>query len=182
MFMLGAHLVSRYTNGSYADFVTERIFRPLRMSSTTFWPSEAQRSGKLTERWTKDGRLIPFWFDDEMTVLKGGPGGVISSAEDLVKWLAVWLNKGVDPVSGQTIFPESVYEAVTTAHWVSSGRPKPGEGIVGYGMGWFVGSYGGINVSLPSSVCLSIDSTIPDRLPWWRNSWPFDPDGVRARA
>ncbi|TFK90155.1 beta-lactamase/transpeptidase-like protein [Polyporus arcularius HHB13444] len=145
MFMLGAHLVSRYTNGSYADFVTERIFRPLRMSSTTFWPSEAQRSGKLTERWTKDGRLIPFWFDDEMTVLKGGPGGVISSAEDLVKWLAVWLNKGVDPLSGQTIFPESVYEAVTTAHWVSSGRPKPGEGIVGYGMGWFVGSYGGIN-------------------------------------
>ncbi|RPD64202.1 beta-lactamase/transpeptidase-like protein [Lentinus tigrinus ALCF2SS1-7] len=145
MFMLGAHLVSQYTNGSYVDFVVGRIFKPLGMSSTTFWPSEAQRSGKLTERWTKDGRLIPFWFDDEMTLLKAGPGGIISSAEDMVKWLSVWLNKGVDPVSGETIFPEEVYDAVTTAHWISSGRPKPNEGIVGYGMGWFVGNHGGIN-------------------------------------
>ncbi|KAI0708815.1 beta-lactamase/transpeptidase-like protein [Cerioporus squamosus] len=145
MFMLGAYLVSHYTNGSYVDFVAERILNPLGMSSTTFWPSEAQRSGKLTERWTKDGRLIPFWFDDGMTILKAGPGGIISSAEDMVKWLAVWLNKGVDPASGKTVFPESVYDAVTTAHWVSSGRAKAGEGIVGYGMGWFVGTYSGIN-------------------------------------
>ena len=147
MFMLGAHIVSQYTNGTYADFATERIFKPLGMSSTTFWPSEAQSSGKLTERWTKDGRLIPFWFNDEMTALKAGPGGIMSSAEDMVKWLVVWLNKGIDPVSERTLFPEEVYSEVTTAHWISSGSPKPREGIVGYGMGWFVGNYDGIHVS-----------------------------------
>ena len=145
--MLGAHLVSHYAGVPYHEYATERIFKPLKMSSTTFLPSVARRSGLLTDSWTPDGRRIPFWFTDDMVHLKAGAGGIISSADDMVKWLAVWLNEGVDPVSGQTIFPRSVYEAVTTAQRVVYGRQSLyGGGIVGYGMGWMRWQHGGIEV------------------------------------
>ena len=54
------------------------------MSSTTFLPSEAVASGEMAHSWTKQGRRIPQWFTDEMTELNAGPGGIISSAEDMV--------------------------------------------------------------------------------------------------
>ncbi|KAI0351246.1 beta-lactamase/transpeptidase-like protein [Trametes cingulata] len=148
MYMLGAYLVAKYANQSYASFATERIFKRLNMTASTCSPAEAHASGKLTHTWTKDGRRIPFWFTEEMAELSAGAGGVISSAEDMVKWLSVWLNEGVDPVSGETVIPHSAYEAVTTAQHVVAGRPSPdyGPGILGYGMGWTRWTYRGIEV------------------------------------
>ncbi|KAH9925622.1 beta-lactamase/transpeptidase-like protein [Epithele typhae] len=148
MYMLGAHLVAQYSGMSYADFLSTRIFGRLHMNDTTIWLSVAQRSGKLAHSWNKDGRRIPFWFNDGSVIFGAGAGGVISSAEDMVKWLAVWLNKGVDPVSNQMLFPESVYEATTTARWVAKGQPSAplGASILGYGMGWERWSYGSVDV------------------------------------
>ncbi|KAI0655708.1 beta-lactamase/transpeptidase-like protein [Cubamyces menziesii] len=137
MYMLGAHIIETYSGLPYQDFVAERVFKPLNMSTSTLWPSEATSSGLFTDTWTKDGRRIPFWFTDEISQVNAGPGGVISSAEDMVKWLAVLLNHGVHPVSGETIIPRSVYDATTTARHVVHGRPtEPYGSIVGYGMGW----------------------------------------------
>ncbi|KAI0363941.1 beta-lactamase/transpeptidase-like protein [Pilatotrama ljubarskyi] len=148
MYMLGAHIIAKYANQSYAAFVTERLFNLLNMSSSTYAPSEAQASGKLTHTWTKHGRRIPFWFTEDMTEISAGAGGVISSAEDMVKWLSAWLNEGVDPISGDKVIPHGVYEAVTTAQHVISGHPTPtyGAGILGYGMGWMRWTYRDIEV------------------------------------
>ncbi|KAI0334281.1 beta-lactamase/transpeptidase-like protein [Cubamyces sp. BRFM 1775] len=148
MYMLGAHIIEKYSGLTYSQFVAERLLKPLKMSTSTLSPSEAASSGLLTDTWTKDGRRIPFWFTEEDSRLTAGPGGVISSAEDMVKWLAVWLNKGVHPSSGETLIPRSVYDAVTTARQVVEGCPtKPyGAGIVGYGMGWKRWTYEGIEI------------------------------------
>ena len=148
MYMLGSYIVSHYANATFADFVHERIFKPVRMSDTTISPSAAARSGKLSDSWTKDGRRIPFWFSD-VNAGNAGAGGVISSAEDMAKWLSVWLNRGVEPLTNVTVFPESVYEEATTAHWMIGGeRSKTyGSSLVGYGMGWQRWSYGTVDVS-----------------------------------
>ena len=156
MYMLGSYIVAHYSGIPYANFVEERIFKPLSMSSTTVWPSVAINSGKLSDSWSKDGRRVPYWFHDDMVAMKAGAGGVISSAEDSVKWLAVWLNKGVDPVTNATIFPESVYDAATTGHWIARGTgggtsDSYGASIVGYGMGWQRWSYGTVDVRIPHS-------------------------------
>ncbi len=149
MYMLSAYLISHYAGVPYHQYAAEKIFQPLNMSSTTFLPSVAHRSGKLTHSWTRNGRRVPYWFDDDMAALKAGPGGIISSAEDMVRWLAVWLNEGVDPVSGQTIFPQSVYEATTAAQHVVYGQPSARySSIVGYGMGWQRWHYGEVEVRL----------------------------------
>ena len=65
MYILGAYIISHYSNMSYPDFVQERILTPLNMSGTTFWPSAAETSRRLTHTWDKDGRRIPFWVSDD---------------------------------------------------------------------------------------------------------------------
>lgn len=84
MYMLGAHLISTYSGRPYTQFVKERIWDPLNMTSTTFSAKQAAHSGRLTHTWTSLGRRIPFWFPDEWIELNAGPGGIISSVVDLV--------------------------------------------------------------------------------------------------
>lgn len=81
--MLGSHIITHYT-GSYVSFVKERILNPLNMTSTTFSPSEAVKSGEMTQSWTNQGRRIPQWFTEDMKSLNAGPGGLISNVEDMV--------------------------------------------------------------------------------------------------
>ncbi|KAA1473747.1 hypothetical protein DENSPDRAFT_840231 [Dentipellis sp. KUC8613] len=58
--MLGAHLVSKYT-GSYTQFVQDRITDPLNMTSSTYSPGTAMRSGKLTRSWTSLSLVSKIW-------------------------------------------------------------------------------------------------------------------------
>lgn len=172
MFMVGAYLVSKYADKPYTEFASERLFEPMNMSTTTFSPNAAREMGLLTQTWTSFGRRIPSGFPDDAVELMAGPGGIISSATDLVcrevhfrarniadssvlqtKWLAVLLNNGVDPVSNTTIIPSSAFEEITTAYSVMEGTPpSPEMSIWGYGLGWVTFSYQGHNVSLLSSV------------------------------
>jgi CubicO group peptidase (beta-lactamase class C family) len=84
MYMVCAHIIDIYA-GSYTDFVHKRLFMPLNMSDSTFVPSEAHATGRATQTWTKEGRRIPWWFKDDDYKLSMGPGGVIASAEGLVR-------------------------------------------------------------------------------------------------
>lgn len=84
MYTLGSYVIEKYANMPYTSFAEERIFAPLNMSSTTFSPTKAASIGKLTQAWSKSGRLLPFWFTEEVVPLMAGAGGIISSAEDMV--------------------------------------------------------------------------------------------------
>ncbi|EPS99304.1 hypothetical protein FOMPIDRAFT_1164237 [Fomitopsis schrenkii] len=147
MFMLGAYLISKYADKPYTGFASERLFGPMNMSTTTFRPDTARKTGLLTQTWTKFGRRVPFGFPEDVVELVAGPGGIISSAADLTKWLAVLLNNGVDPASNKTIIPRSAFEEITTAHSVMQGKPSfPEMSIWGYGLGWWRFSYQGHNI------------------------------------
>ncbi|KAI0326062.1 beta-lactamase/transpeptidase-like protein [Cubamyces sp. BRFM 1775] len=122
---------NQYANMSYGSFVAERIFEPLNMTSTSFSPSEAAKTGRLTQTWTRGVRRVPFWMSDAEDDLFAGAGGAISNVEDMTKWLATLLNSGVDPVTNRTIVPAQAEKELS---------------VVGYGMGWFRMSYKGHDV------------------------------------
>ena len=82
--MLGSYIVTKYSGMTYMEFVKQRVWQPLNMTSTTFYEREAIADGKLTQFWTSQGRRIPFWVPDELVPLSAGPGGVISNVIDLV--------------------------------------------------------------------------------------------------
>ncbi|KAH9889349.1 beta-lactamase/transpeptidase-like protein [Cubamyces lactineus] len=146
MFMLGAHIVAKYANMSYGSFVAERIFKPLNMTSTSFSPSEAAKTGRLTQTWTRGVRRVPFWMSDAEDDLFAGAGGAISNVEDMTKWLATLLNGGVNPITNRTIVPASVLTDMTTARAIVHGEAEKDISVVGYGMGWFRMSYKGHDV------------------------------------
>jgi len=83
MYVVGAQIMNIYT-GSFQEYVTERIFQQLNMTSTTYSIEAALKSGKVTQTWSPFGRRIPFWFNSTAATLIAGPGGVISNVEDLV--------------------------------------------------------------------------------------------------
>ena len=84
MYALGAHLIETFADMTYAEFVKERIFKVLNMTSTTFSPEEAAHGGKLSQSWDNHGRRIPFWFSNEALRVMAGPAGILSSVEDMV--------------------------------------------------------------------------------------------------
>ena len=63
------------------------------------------------------------------------------------KWLAMLLNKGVDPHTNRTVVPRLTFDEMTTAHSLMFGQPvDSSQSIMGYGMGWSRVSYAGHDV------------------------------------
>ena len=83
--MVGTYIVSTLTGMRYRDFVGNRIFKPLGMTSSTYSIDAALQTGRFTDTWSSFGRLIPPWMEEEYVDLAAGPGGVISSVEDLAR-------------------------------------------------------------------------------------------------
>ncbi|KAH9855877.1 beta-lactamase/transpeptidase-like protein [Lenzites betulinus] len=144
MYIAGARIVEKYANMSIGDFVTSRIFKPLHMTSSTYSPSEAAWTGRVTQTWTRGVRRIPYWFPDEVNNLFAGPGGAVSSAEDIIKWVATLLNGGIDPKTNATIVPASVLANMTAYRAIENTAVSYRDVVssldvsaMGYGMGWF---------------------------------------------
>ena len=85
MYMVGAHVIAALSGVSFAEFVKDRILKPLRMSHSTYSINEAIQSGKASETWTPFGRRIPPWMEGLNTELLAGPGGLISNVRELVR-------------------------------------------------------------------------------------------------
>lgn len=86
----------------YARFLEKRLFNPLHMKDTTFWPSKSELKRLATSyKPTADGKglevatikyLTPPFSDKKRTPLAAG--GLFSTAEDLLKFYRMVLNGG----------------------------------------------------------------------------------------
>lgn len=124
---------------SYENFLKKRIFDPLEMSNTTFYPTREQlaRLAVIYDK-DKDGKLIP--SPSGLIDLPPHPkhpipaGGLVSCGEDLAKLYRMMLNKG--ELNGRRILSEKAVAEMTR---VQTGEIKTGfvEGM-GYGYGWAV--------------------------------------------
>ena len=105
----------------FEEFVEERIFAPLEMTDTTFYPSAEQLERLATPYgWDVDaGRLKPIRFaqlpslDDGSPRYAEGGGGLFSSATDFVKFYQMLAGRGVG-ANGKRILSEKAVETMTT--------------------------------------------------------------------
>jgi CubicO group peptidase (beta-lactamase class C family) len=119
----------------YEDFLKKRIFQPLGMVDTTFYPAEAQleRLAGLYEK--KDGHLVP--AKNAVLALPPGArypvpaGGLYSTADDLAKFYRAMLGKGA-------LGPTRILSAESVATMT---KLQTGELTTGFtpGMGWGLG-------------------------------------------
>ncbi|KAF7328949.1 Beta-lactamase domain-containing protein [Mycena venus] len=143
MYITGDYVISKYSGSSYRDFVEERILKPLGMTSSTLYPNRAIESGKFTQSWTPSRRRIPFFMPEHTADLIAGAGGVMSNVEDMVKWIKMLLNSGVDGRTNDTILPASTFNLATSAISVALSKGSNLSSIEGYGLGWVRQSYRG---------------------------------------
>ncbi|KAJ6630158.1 beta-lactamase/transpeptidase-like protein [Mycena sp. CBHHK59/15] len=113
---------------SLAQYVKDNIFDPLGMNATTYSFARANATGNLADSFAREGDVtmnplernvthpLPFWFqaggDDGN--FASGPGGVISSATDIVKWIKMLLSNGVNPATNAMVIPAGVLNTVTS--------------------------------------------------------------------
>ena len=131
--LLGA-LVERVSGRSFDDFVQERIFTPLGMNNSTLKPDVADSLDRADGHQMMLGhvitRNIPIYHSAQPA------GWVMSSAEDMAKWLLVNMNNGM--LNGQQVIPARVVQLMQTREidFVDYGEK------LSYGMGWFIGQTG----------------------------------------
>lgn len=125
----------------FADFMQRRLFEPLGMKNTTYWPAEAQE-----KRFARNYRISPVTGRlEEVTIsyLYGGAvtdrarpplggAGLFSTAEDVAKFYQMMLNHG--EFAGKRILkPETVTEM--TRNQIGSIAARPG---IVWGLGFNV--------------------------------------------
>jgi CubicO group peptidase (beta-lactamase class C family) len=122
----------------YEDFLKERIFSPLSMSESTFYPSRAQMQRAAVTYTRKDDKLRP-----ELGSLIGPPqhatypipaGGLYSTAGDLARLYQMMLSGGVG--NSRRILSEAAVREMTQ---VQTGELATGfTPGMGFGYGWGV--------------------------------------------
>jgi CubicO group peptidase (beta-lactamase class C family) len=93
---VAARIVEMASGKTFDAFLRERLFGPLGMNDTFFWPSDAQRARLVTNYQRTDGRLVPHPDPDSMSspVYFSGGGGLMSSIESYARFAMMLANGG----------------------------------------------------------------------------------------
>jgi CubicO group peptidase (beta-lactamase class C family) len=123
----------------YEEFLQKRLFGPLEMADTTFWPTDSQvrrlakayRPGKggagLEE--TAIGQL-QYPLTERVRRFPMPAGGLFSTAADVARFCRMVLNGGT--LDGKRLLSEAAVKEMTS-------RQTPGSLKESYGLGWSVG-------------------------------------------
>jgi CubicO group peptidase (beta-lactamase class C family) len=133
------------------DFLSERIFKPLKMTDTAFWVSEANK-GRLAEPFEKDavaGKPIILIDVSKPPGNDSGGAGAVSTAGDYLRFAQMLANGGT--LDGQRIMSRATLKLMTSDH-LGSRLPlaaTPGGMVLGastytFGLGFAVRPSDGI--------------------------------------
>jgi len=128
-FDLLSRIVEIASGQSFNEFVSERIFAPLGMRETFFWPADAQRARIVTAYTRTATGLVPNETADANTGPDyfSGAGGLRSTAESYARFAMMLANRG--ELNGVRILSPRSVELMGSAYIPDTlpGRP-PGEG------------------------------------------------------
>jgi CubicO group peptidase (beta-lactamase class C family) len=133
-------VVEVVSGDTFENFLQKRIFKPLGMKDTTFYPSGGQlkRVAKSYEPGTNGLQEVPIWFIkgplDSRTRPAFPSGGLFSTASDMFKFYQMVLNGGTSDAR-RIVSAESIAMMTKT----QTGDLKTGftEGM-SFGLGWAV--------------------------------------------
>lgn len=128
--LLGA-VVERVSGQLFEDYVQEHIFTPLAMKNSTLRPEIAAQHDRADGHQLFFGKVVTRNVPIYRSAIPAG--WVMSSAEDMAKWLIINLNDGV--IDGKQVVPVEIIETMHAngATFVEDGKQAS------YAMGWFTG-------------------------------------------
>lgn len=138
-FNTGGRIVEVVSGMPFEEFLQRRLFRPLGMKDTTFWPTrrQLQRLAKSYEKNSAGGSLrevpisqLTYPLDDRKDRFPIPAGGLFSTADDMTRFCQMMLNKGT--YRGKRYLSQASTTLITTKE---TGNAVTKE----YGFGWNVG-------------------------------------------
>ena len=130
-----AKVIEKVSGAQFADFLRQRIFRPLGMNSTVALEYGQSHVNARAYGYTKNANV---WLETDQSTTSAtlGDGGVYSSLDDLSKW--------DDALRQHTLLSErETLPGLTPATSTSAWPKGPGGGPILYGFGWFLNSHAG---------------------------------------
>ncbi len=140
MFLTAGQIIPAVAGTTWDDFLKERIFTPLGMTSTnTSVRSLTDHPDVAAPHGLRNGRTetIPYRVIDNI----GPAGSINSNVLDMAQWIRLHLNGGA--AGGKTLIkPATEQELVTPQMWIADpeglGFLYEGSHFLGYGLGWFL--------------------------------------------
>lgn len=99
----------------FADFVAERLCRPLGLTNTCFHETAADHHRmSAVVAWQKDGGFRPVWLPggSPTAPFVRGSGGMITTADEFARFCRLWLDRGV--VGDVRVLPADLVQQATT--------------------------------------------------------------------
>jgi CubicO group peptidase (beta-lactamase class C family) len=125
-----SRVVEIVSGQSFSDFTRTRIFQPLGMNDTTFWPTAAQRARLVTSYIRRDNELVLRDDPDDMSGERyfSASGGVMTTARDYAQFAMMLANGG--ELNGRQILSRRSVELMGSVFIPDTlqGR-RPGEGF-----------------------------------------------------
>jgi CubicO group peptidase (beta-lactamase class C family) len=135
MYMSAGVAAGKAEGTDWDTLVTERIFEPLGMNSTTTSVTQAEKDSRLASGYLWDEDLQAYEYRPMRNVDNIGPSGSINSnVLDMAQWLRLQLNRG-EYEDLRLISEENLSETWTTQIAITEN--------VGYGMGWMIREWEG---------------------------------------
>ncbi|KAG8408243.1 hypothetical protein J3459_018054 [Metarhizium acridum] len=146
MYTAVTHLVEKKTGTPFADFLRQKFFEPLDMTSSFLQPKEAREKGfgdSLTpgHYWDED-REEYLTFDYPDCPEGQGAGSVVTSVNDYIKYVQAMLNRDGP-------FTEDIYRGILkprTIVGLDLEKPYPYSSPRIYASGWHLHHYRGYNI------------------------------------
>lgn len=145
MFITAGEVIKSVTGMPWDEFVRKHFFEPLAMERTVTTTTVLDDMKNVAApHKTIDDEITPIpWTNwDNM----GAAGGIISSVDDISKWMILQMNGGIN--DGDTIFTPETQVDMWTPHnnyrvSLASQKNIPSRHFSGYGLGWGMSDYEG---------------------------------------
>ncbi len=144
MYIAAGEVIKKITGKPWSEVVKERILIPLAMNRTVTNPNQLQNKGNFaTPHGRKEGVNFPIAWENWEEI--GALGGLISSVNDVSKWMIFNLNKGIQ--GKDTLLTSKTINNIWTPHnnfKVDHTKKNDfNRHFNGYGLGWSMSDYHG---------------------------------------
>lgn len=139
-YVVAGLVIEKVTGQTWENAVQQRVFKPLAMQHSNFSVDDSQKTDNFAYPYAErndDIQKISFRNISNM----GPAGSINSNIVDMSKWLQLQLSNGM--FAEKQLVQETTLNEMHTLQFAKAEFPKERSYFLGYGLGWFVGNYGG---------------------------------------
>jgi CubicO group peptidase (beta-lactamase class C family) len=138
-YIIASYAMQKATGETWQQIIERRILVPAGLKNTSAFASKAKASGDFALPYLAvNGSFVELPYKEDNTM--HAAGGMVSSAEDLAKWLIVNMNEG--RLDGKQIIPARSLEEILSPQ-IDQNRTFYKFKRYAYSLGWNLGTFNG---------------------------------------